>query len=74
MLDTWSRALLETATGELPAPNWQAYLDRAIEEMGVALQTPLTLRAIAPRSELDQQTLYREVTAAASGGSGWSAR
>jgi hypothetical protein len=30
---------LKEATGELPAPNWQAYLDRALEEVQGALQT-----------------------------------
>ena len=34
------------------APNWQAYLDRAMEEISTALQTPLNLRAIAPRASV----------------------
>jgi hypothetical protein len=52
---------LKAATGELPAPNWQAYLDRAVEEMQRALQVPQTLVSLGHGSGLDRQQVYERL-------------
>lgn len=53
---------LKAATGELPAPNWQAYLDRALEEMQGALQAPRDLASLAgAQSGLSREQVYAQL-------------
>ncbi|MFT7286686.1 MAG: hypothetical protein ACI87W_000795 [Halieaceae bacterium] len=57
---------LQALTAEQAGPNWRAYLQRALEEIQGALETPVTLANLAPPgSEASREAVYKTLTSAA---------